>query len=120
MHAVKVHELKNNPSEALRRARKAPVIVMKGDQPEAIIFHLDNDGLLSEAGVRQALASALFKDGHLSLGRAARLADMPLGEFIPFLGSQGIPAITGTAQEVLEDLETLSRWEKSSLRIPRR
>ena len=120
MHAVKVHELKNNPSEALRRARKAPVIVMKGDQPEAVIFHLDNDGLLSEAGVRKALAAALFKDGHLSLGRAARLAEMTLHEFIPFLGSQGISAITGTAREVREDLESLRKWDKSSLRIPRR
>src|SRR5579871_1585549 len=114
MHAVKVHELKNNPSEALRRARKAPVIVMKGDKPEAIIVHLDKDELLSKAGVRQALASALFKDGYLSLGRAARLADMPIGEFIPYLGRQGIPAIAGTPQEALEDLETLRRWDKSS------
>jgi predicted HTH domain antitoxin len=120
MHAVRVHELKNNPSEALRRARKAPVIVMKGDEPEAIIFHLDKDELLSKAGVRQALAAALFKDGHLSLGRAAKLADMPLGEFIPFLGHQGIPAITGTAEDVRKDIEALRRWEKLSSRTPRR
>lgn len=50
MHAVKVHELKNNPSEALREARKSPVIVMKGDQPEAVIFHLDDDALLRLPG----------------------------------------------------------------------
>src|SRR5208282_4252310 len=119
MHAVKVHELKNNPSEALRRARKAPVIVMKGDQPEAVIFHLDNDGLLSEPGMRLALVTALFKDGHLSLGRAARLADVPLAEFIPYLGSKGIPAITGTARQAQEDLEALRRWDESSSRTPR-
>jgi predicted HTH domain antitoxin len=120
VHAVKVHELKNNPSEALRRARKAPVIVMKGDEPEAVIVHLDHDGILSESGVRRALATALFKDGHLSLGRAAKLANMPLGEFIPFLGRQGIPAITGTADDVRRDLEALRRWDKSSSRTPRR
>ena len=120
MHAVKVHELKNNPSEALRRARKAPVVVMKGDQPEAIIFHLDSNTLLAEPGVRLALATALFEVGHLSLGRAAKLADMPLGEFIPYLGSKGIPAITGTAREAREDLEALRRWDESSSRTPRR
>jgi predicted HTH domain antitoxin len=114
MHAVKVSELKNNPSEALRHARRAPVIVMKGDQPEAVIFHLDNDGLLSEPGMRLALATALFKEGHLSLGRAAKLADMPLGEFIPYLGSRGIPAITGTAEDARKDLEVLRKWGKSS------
>jgi predicted HTH domain antitoxin len=120
MHAVKVHELKNNPSEALRRARKAPVIVMKGDQPEAVIFHLDNDGLLSEPGMRRALATALFEEGHLSLGRAAKLAQMPLAEFIPYLGSKDIPAITGTAEDARKDLEVLRKWGKSSLRTPRR
>jgi predicted HTH domain antitoxin len=120
MHAVQVHELKNNPSQALRRARKAPVIVMKGDQPEAIIFHLDNNALLSESGLRPALAAALFEDGHLSLGRAARLAEMPIGEFVPYLGIHGIPAITGTAEEALQDLETLRKWDKSSSRTPRR
>ena len=114
MYAVKVHELKNNPSEALRRARKGPVIVMKGDEPEAIIFHLDSNALLSQAGMRLALATALFKDGHLSLGHAARLADMPLAEFIPYLGSRGIPAITGTAEDARKDLAALRKWRKSS------
>jgi predicted HTH domain antitoxin len=114
MHAVKVHELKNNPSEALRRARKGPVIVMKGDEPEAVIFHLDSNALLSEPGMRLALATALFAEGHLSLGRAAGMANMPLAEFIPYLGSRGIPAITGTAEDARKDLEVLRKWGKSS------
>jgi hypothetical protein len=33
MHAAKVHELKDNPSEALRAAKKSPVIVMKATTP---------------------------------------------------------------------------------------
>lgn len=114
MHSVQVHELKNNPSEALRRARKAPVIVMKGDKPEAVIFHLDKNSLLAQPGMKAALATALFKDGSLSLGRAAKLAEMTLAEFIPHLGHQGIPAITGTAQDATDDMAALRRWTKSS------
>ena len=114
MHAFKIHELKNNPSEALRKARIAPVIIMKGDQPEAILFHLDDDSLLGEPGMRLALATALFKDGHLPLGRAARLAELPLAEFICHLSRQGIPAISGKAREVKDDLETLRKWRKPS------
>jgi predicted HTH domain antitoxin len=114
MHAVKVHQLKNNPSEALRQAKTSPVIVMKGDQPEAVIFHLDNDTLLGQPGMRLALATALFKDGHLPLGRAARVAELPLAQFIQHLSRAGIPAIAGTAREVKEDLETLRKWRKSS------
>ncbi|MFZ0888972.1 MAG: UPF0175 family protein [Candidatus Binataceae bacterium] len=114
MHAFKVHELKNNPSEALRQARKAPVIILKGDQPEAVIFHLDDDDLLKRPGMRLALATALFKEGHLPLGRAARLAELPLTEFIRHLSRAGIPAIGGSAREAEEDLEALRRWRKSS------
>lgn len=114
MHAVKVHELKNNPSEALREARKAPVIVMKGDQPEAVIFHLDNDALLALPGIRLALATSLFRDGHLPLGRAARVAELSLAEFVQHLGCAGIPAITGSSREAKEDLEALRKWGKSS------
>jgi predicted HTH domain antitoxin len=114
MHAVKIHELKNNPSEALRQAKKAPVIVMKDDQPEAVIFHLDSDVLLAQPGMRLALAISLFKEGHLPLGRAARLAELPLVEFIAQLSRERIPVITGTPREAREDMETLRKWRKSS------
>lgn len=114
MHAFKVHELKNNPSEALRKAKTGPVIIMKGDQPEAVLFHLDDDSLLSQPGMRLALATALFKEGRLALGRAARVAEIPLAEFIRHLSREAIPAISGKASEVKHDLETLRKWRKSS------
>lgn len=57
MKSVNIRELKNNPSDALRMAREAPVVVMNRDQPEALLFHLDDDGLLGEPGVRLALAT---------------------------------------------------------------
>jgi predicted HTH domain antitoxin len=63
---------------------------------------------------RLALATALFKDGHLPLRRAARLAEMPLAEFIRHLSSEGIPATIGKAREVKDDLETLRKWRRSS------
>jgi predicted HTH domain antitoxin len=116
MHAVKVHELKNNPSEALREARKAPVIVMKGDQPEAVIFHLDNDGLLALPGMRLALATAMFRDGHLPLGQAARVAELPLAKFIQHLSRAGVPAILGTAREVKEDMAALRASASSAVK----
>ncbi len=114
MHAYKVDDLKHNPAAALRKAKAGPVIVLKGEHPEAVIFHLDNDSLLSVAGMRLALATALFKEGHIPLGRAARLAETPLAEFIRHLSRQGIPAIAGKAREVKADLEVLRKWRKSS------
>lgn len=110
MKAVNVRQLKNNPSEALRMARKQPVVVMNRDQPDAVLFHLDDEGLLGEPGVRLALATALYKSESLSIGRAARVAGMPLEAFMAQMGRAGVPVIRGSARTLREDLKNLKAW----------
>ena len=39
MYATDVRELKKNPSVALRHALDAPVLILKGDQPDALLVH---------------------------------------------------------------------------------
>lgn len=110
MKAVNVRQLKNNPSDALRMARKQPVVVMNRDRPEAVLFHLDDEGLLGEPGVRLALATALYKSESLSIGRAARVAGVPLEDFMAEMGRAGIPVIRGNARTLREDLKNLKAW----------
>ena len=110
MKTVNVRQLKNNPSDALRMARKEPVVVMNRDQPEAVLFHLDDEGLLGEPGVRLALATVLYTNEGISLGRAARMAGMRLAEFIQELGRQGIPVIRGNARTLGEELKNVAAW----------
>ena len=110
MKAVNVRQLKNNPSDALRMARKEPVVVMSRDQPEAVLFHLDDEGLLAEPGLRLALATALYKSESLSLGRAAKVAGMPLEAFMVEMGRVGIPVIRGDAKTLREDLKSIKAW----------
>ncbi len=114
MHAAKAHQLKRDASQALRRARHAPVIIMKGNQPRAVMMRLDDDSVLGQPGVKLALATSLFKEGHLPLGRAARLAEMSLGEFMEYLSRRRIPVVRGTAREAKADLEALNVWLGSS------
>jgi predicted HTH domain antitoxin len=114
MHAVNVHQLKNNPSEALRKVKDAPVIVLKGDKPTAIMLNLDDDALLTQPDVKLALATELFRCGHLPLGRAARLANMAIVDFMRHLSARGIPIIQGTANEAKADLKALNKWTASS------
>lgn len=114
MHAVNVHQLKNNPSEALRKVKDAPVIVLKGDRPTAIMLNLDDEALLSQPDVKLALATELFRCGHLSLGRAARLANLPIVDFMRHLSARGIPVIQGTKDEAKADLQALNKWTASS------
>ncbi len=114
MHAVNVHQLKNNPSEALRKAKDAPVIVLKGDTPSAIMLNLDDDAILKEPDVRLALATELFRCGHLSLGRAARVARVALVDFMQHLSARGIQIIKGTGKEAHADVDAIKKWRASS------
>ena len=114
MQTVNVSSLKNNPSVALRSAKNDLVIVMNRDQPDAVLVGLQSGKILSEPGVRIALAVALFKDGGLTLVRSAKLAQMPLASFIAHVSRLGIAIIDLTVDEVKQDIETLDQWLASS------
>ena len=109
MKAVSVRQLKSNASAALRDAREQPVMVLNRHQPEALLIHLRDDSLLAEPGVRLALATALYKDESLSLGRAAKFAGQRLVHFIEHVSQLGIPVARG-ANTIREDMETLDEW----------
>ncbi len=109
MHATNVRNLKKNPSLALRQAEESPVLVLKGNQPNALIVHLAKTLAETEQSVRPSLAASLFKDGTLSLGAASRLSDMTLQGFLTFLAELGIDIVSPdetTGHEVKE----LDRW----------
>jgi predicted HTH domain antitoxin len=114
MEVVNVSGLKNNPSEALRKARDNLVVVMNRDKPDAMMVGLSDHRLLDQPGVSAALATALFREGHLSLVRSARLAQMTAPEFTKHLSRLSIPVITLDAAEAERDMDTLEEWLASS------
>jgi len=114
METVNVSGLKNNPSEALRKAHHGVVVVMNRDRPDALMVGIESAGVLESKGVRPALATALFRDGNLSLVRSARLAQMSVGEFVSHISRLGIPVVKLDAQEAAMDMETLEEWLASS------
>ena len=118
MHAVSVSGLKHNPAEALRQANSSPVVVLNRDHPDAVLIGLEQGGVLQAPGVRAALATALFRDGELSLVRAARVAELDVASFISHLGRLGIPAIRLTSAETNADLDTLEQWLQLSSPMP--
>lgn len=83
------------------------VIVLNRDHPDAVLLGLDQGGLLQAPGVRPALATALFREGELSLARAARVAQMNTSAFLSHLSRLGIPVIRLTEAETNADLDTL-------------
>ncbi|WP_262964277.1 UPF0175 family protein [Methylobacter psychrophilus] len=114
MKTVNVSGLKNNPSEALRMAHNDLVLVMNRNEPDALMIGLKSSKIIGMPGVRKALATALFKDGELSLARSAKLADTPLADFIAHVSRLGIPVINQTAEDVQQDMDTLEQWLKEA------
>jgi predicted HTH domain antitoxin len=114
MESVNVSGLKNNPSEALRKSHHDVVVVMNRDRPDALLVGIEASGMLEAKGVKPALATALFRDGHLSLARSARLADMTVAQFAAHVSRLGIPVVRLGADEARRDMDTLDEWLASS------
>jgi len=110
MKTVNVSGLKNNPSEALRYSHEDLVLVMNRNEPDALIVGVNTSNIIDLPGVRKAMATALFKDGELSLARSAKLAKMALADFIAHISRLGIPVVNQTAEEVVQDMDTLDKW----------
>ncbi len=109
MFATNIRDLKKNPSLALRKAEQAPVLVLKGNVPNALIFHLNNSVSETEKELKPALAASLYKKGVLSLGGAAKVSGLPLSTFVQHLASLGIEIVQAdetTGQEVPD----ISSW----------
>lgn len=113
MKAVRVRDLKDNPTKALREARRRPVLVLKRDEPEAMIVSIRDLGA-DTADVRIALARALYDDEILSLGQAARVAGLSLADFIEHLGARGISVFRLSPEELRRDVEVVEKLRSSA------
>ncbi len=106
MKQVGIRELKDNPTRAVRAAREGPVLITSRDDPEAILLSLRDLGE-HEPDVRLGLARTLYEQEALSLGRASRLAGIPIERFMEHLGSRGIPVFRAVSPDLDGDLATV-------------
>ena len=112
MYATNVRELKKNPSLALREAKQAPVLILKGNEPDALLIHLSKSLKETELGLRPALAANLYKEGLVSLGKAAKISALSLSDFINHLGSLGIEIVTQN-ETTDNEVNDISAWLSS-------
>jgi len=110
MYATNVRNLKKNPSVALREAEISPVLILKGNQPNALLLHLTDSLVETEKSLLPALASSLYKDGTLSLGAAAKLSKMSLTVFIQHLAHLNIDIVT--YNDLTNEVKDTSSWVK--------
>lgn len=114
MKALSIRELKNNPSAALREAQADDlVVVMNRQQPQALLVDLARLGGADLAGVKFALAVALFRQGQVSLGYAARVAGLSVSDLIERFGRMGIPIVTMDDRDLDHELTAIETWQRA-------
>jgi len=97
-------DLRNLSGEVIHQAEEGKLgLVTKHGKPTMLTIPFD-DVVLS-LGVHRSLALSLFSSGQLTLTQAAKLAKMPLEQFIALLGEAGIDAVDYPPAELIDELE---------------
>lgn len=107
-------------SRAVREAHDEPVLVSRENRPAAWVVSADQ--LARVAAVHDGggdayertlalVATELYRQGTLSLGQAAKLTSLALGDFIDLCGRLRIPVLWEPEHGVAADVEALEAIE---------
>ena len=105
--ASTVTDLRERTGKLIRDAEAGKLsIVTKHGQPVFVAVPFDE--ALLKSGVAIALAVKLFDEEAISLGKAARLANMSVAEFMDRLAAMNIPVARPHPGELEQELEAFS------------
>lgn len=99
-------DLARRPEDLFRDAEQGKLaLITKDGRPMMVAVPFD-DRLL-DLGIHRAMAAHLFESGQTTLSQSARIANVPLVDFIEILGRLGIPVIDYPPEELEQELEVL-------------
>lgn len=99
-------DLRNRAGGLLKDAADGRLsLITKHGHPAALAVPFDAQ--LLELGVHRHLAVSLFAQHLLTLAQAAKLAGLPVEQFLAVLGASGVEVVAYPAQEVGGELEAL-------------
>lgn len=104
MHTFTVRDLREHTGELIHDAEKGKLsLITKHGRPVFLAVPFTQD--LLNLGLKAALGIKLFKEETLSLEKAAKVASMPMEDFIEKLGELGIPAVDYSVDELNKELK---------------
>ena len=99
-------DLRNRSGGLLKDAKEGRLsLITKHGHPAALAVPFDAQ--LLELGLHKHLAVTLYARNLLTLVEAAKLADLPVEQFLKVLAASGVDAVAYPAEEVETELETL-------------
>ncbi len=103
MQTFSIRDLRERSGELSREAEAGHIsLVTKRGQPLFVTIPMSET--LLDQGTRVSLAEHLFKEGILSLGKAAKVAGMPYVIFSEHLSRLGIAVVDYSPDELEEEL----------------
>lgn len=99
-------DLRNRSGELLKDAEEGRLaLITKHGRPMALSLPFDSE--LLDMGVHKRLAVHLFRDRLLSLSQSARLADLPIEQFLEELKSLNVDVVDYPEDELTDELAAL-------------
>ncbi len=103
MQTFSIRDLREKSGQLTREAEAGRMsLITKRGEPLMVALPF-TEAMLSK-GVQVALAEYLFKEGMLSLGKAAQVAGMPYVLFMEHLSRAGIPVVDYPVEELDDEL----------------
>lgn len=104
LEAFSVRDLRLRSGDLLRGAEEGRLsIITKHGKPTILAVPFDEK--LLALGLHRALALHLVETRKATLGQGARLAGMPLIDFMEFVGESGLAVIDYPAEDLEAELE---------------
>jgi predicted HTH domain antitoxin len=99
-------DLARRPEDLFRDAEQGKLsLITKDGRPAMVAVPFDER--LLDLGIHRTMAVHLFESGQTTLSQSARIADVPLVDFIEILGRLGIPVVDYPPEELEQELEVL-------------
>ncbi|MEE9493214.1 MAG: UPF0175 family protein [Gammaproteobacteria bacterium] len=106
MQTFSIRDLRERSGELSREAEAGHLaLITKRGNP--LMLALPFSDVLFDHGAKTALAEHLYKEGVLSLGKAAKIAGMPYVLFTEHLSRIGIPVVDYPADELEDELKVV-------------
>ncbi len=99
-------DLSQRSDELFRDAEQGRLSLITKDGKPAILA-VPFDERLLDLGLHRAMALHLFESGQTTLSQSAKLAGLPLVDFLELLGSAGIPAVDYPPEDLEQELAVL-------------
>ena len=102
MGAISIEQLIRSPAKLIEEAESGELVVVTKDG-RPLFLAVPFDERLAKEEIHVALAVWLYERDIISLGRAAKVAGLSLGEFIDRLAALKIPVVRYSPQELARE-----------------